>query len=60
MTERGCSEEFNTRTGMNSFLSSLSEPIASADSEEDSHSIQEKGEEPNPCGLYRRLRRLGG
>ncbi|GCE04831.1 hypothetical protein KDAU_21600 [Dictyobacter aurantiacus] len=27
MTERGCNEEFNTRTGMNGFPSSLSEPM---------------------------------
>src|SRR5712691_7102949 len=33
MTERGCREEFNTRTGINGFPSSLSEPIPTADSE---------------------------
>jgi hypothetical protein len=35
MTERGCSEEFNTRTGMNGFPSSLSKPIITTDSEEE-------------------------
>src|SRR6266849_463018 len=33
MTERGCREEFNTRTGINGFPSSLSQPIPTADSE---------------------------
>src|SRR5579885_3452136 len=43
MTERGWSEEFNTRTGMNDVPSSLSEPIPDADSEEEARVGQERG-----------------
>src|SRR5437879_12697261 len=35
MTERGWNEEFSTRTGMNDFPSSLSEPTFKKDSEEE-------------------------
>src|SRR5258708_12564126 len=57
MTERGWSEEFNTRTGIDDFPSSLTEPIPRADSEEEAYMREREGEQPIPFSFYRRLRR---